>query len=83
MTGVAEQRLKEIASKILLIEQDEISDATSRKDLETWDSMSHLMLVTEIESAFGIMMSDDDVTGIKTFGDIKRVLRRLGVNLEA
>jgi len=81
MAKVSERNLKEITSKILLIDPDDINDGTSRKDVKSWDSMSHLMLVTEIESAFGIMMSDDDITGIRTFGDMKRVLRKLGANL--
>jgi acyl carrier protein len=81
MANVNEGRLREVVSKILLINANDFDNGTSRKDLESWDSMAHLMLVTELESAFGITMSDDDVTGVKTFGDIKRVLRKLGVDL--
>jgi acyl carrier protein len=79
MDSTVEERLKEILAKLFLVDKAEIKDQMSQKDIEAWDSMGHLMLITEVESAFGIMMSDDDITGIKTVGDIKRVLRKLSV----
>jgi len=79
MNSPAEEKLKEILVKVLLVDGTKINDRMSRKDVEEWDSMAHLMLVSEIESEFGIMMSDDDITEIKTVDDIKKVLRKLDV----
>ena len=79
MGNIMEEKLKEIVAKVLLVDKTNINDQTSRKDLEEWDSMAHLMLVNEIESAYEVMISDDDVTGIETVGDIKKILRKLGV----
>jgi len=79
MGSPAEDRLEEILAKVLLIDKANINDKMSRKNTEEWDSMAHLMLVSAIESAFGIVMSDDDVMEIETVGDIKKVLRKVGV----
>ncbi len=79
MSNRNEDRLKEIFAKVFLIDENEVNDKLSRKDLEEWDSMGHLMLITEIESAFGVFIGDEDITKIKTIGDIKKVLRKLGV----
>jgi len=79
MNSPAEEKLKEILVKVLLVDGTKINDRMSRKDVEEWDSMAHLMLVSEIESEFEIMMSDDDITEIKTVDDIKKVLRKLDV----
>ena len=79
MNSSTEEKLKEILAKVLLVDRTKINDRMSRKGVEEWDSMAHLMLVSEIESEFGVMMSDDDITEIKTVGDIKRVLRKLDV----
>jgi len=81
MNSSTEEKLKEILAKVLLVDRTKINDRMSRKDVEEWDSMAHLMLVSEIESEFGVMMSDDDITEIKTVGDIKRVLRKLDVTI--
>ncbi len=73
-------KLKEILAKVLLINRNKISDEMSRNSVEGWDSMAHLMLVTEIEAAFDVAMSDDDIMEIQTVGDIKKALRKLGIN---
>jgi len=39
------------------------------------------MLITEVESAFGVTFSDEDIIEIKTVGDLKSKLRKLGVKL--
>lgn len=79
MDSPANEKLKEILTKVLLVDKSEINDGMSRKNMEDWDSMAHLMLVTEIESAFEITMSDDDITAIQTVGDVKKTLKKLGV----
>ena len=81
MNSSKEEKLKEILAKVLLVDRTKINDRMSRKDVKEWDSMAHLMLVSEIESEFEVMMSDDDITEIKTVGDIKRVLRKLDVGI--
>ena len=79
MSSSSENRLKEIFAKVFLIDEDDIDDKLSRKDVEEWDSMGHLMLISEVESAFGVFINDEDITKIKTVGDVKEVLRKLGV----
>jgi acyl carrier protein len=74
----ADSKLKGILAQVLLIDEDKISDDTSRKKVKEWDSMAHLMLVSEIEGSFDVAMSDDDIMGIQTVGDIKKVLKKLG-----
>ena len=72
----------DIISKILLLEKEQIIDDVSRDDLELWDSMTHLALVSELEQAFDIILSDDDVTEIKTIGDIKKTLNKFEIKVK-
>lgn len=72
-------KLKDILVKVLLVDKKEISDDLSRKDVEEWDSMSHLMLVSEIESVFKVALSDDDIIGIHKVSDIKKILKKNGM----
>ena len=81
MSTANEKRLKEIFAKIFLKDENEIDDQLSRRDVEEWDSMGHLMLITEIESTYGVFVSDEDMTKIKTVGDIKQLLKKLGVSI--
>jgi acyl carrier protein len=73
---------EDIISKILLLENDQIIDSVSRDVLEEWDSMTHLALVSELEQVFDIILSDDDVTEIKTIGDIKKTLNKYKIKVE-
>jgi acyl carrier protein len=79
MTEVQEI-FKDIISKILLLETHQIRDDISRDDIEDWDSMAHLVLVSEFEQAFGIVLSDDDIVEIETIGDFKKILTKYGIN---
>ena len=72
-------KLNKILAKVLLVDEQKISDTMSRKTVKEWDSMAHLMLVSELESAFEITMEDDDIMDIQTVADIKKTLQKLGI----
>ena len=69
-----EDKLLDIISKVLLLDKDKITDDLRRKDFEPWDSMAHLILVSEIESEFDMFFEDEEIVELWTVSDIKRVL---------
>ncbi|UCG00512.1 MAG: acyl carrier protein [Candidatus Heimdallarchaeota archaeon] len=73
---------EDVISKILLLENEQINDNVSRDNLEEWDSMTHLALISELEQVFDIILSDDDVTEIKTIGDIKKTLNKYEIKVK-
>ena len=75
------ERLKLILSNVLNIPPDTITDETSPDNVDLWDSLAGLMLVTELEGQFNIKFSMDEVVAIKNVGDIKRSLSLHGVVL--
>jgi acyl carrier protein len=79
MSNSTDKKLKTILAKVLLIDESQIKDDMSRKTVKEWDSMAHLMLVSEIESAFEVTMDDDDIMEIQTVADIKKTLQKLGI----
>ncbi len=46
-----------------------------------WDSVAHMALVTEIESAFEIMLPTDDVIAMSSFQKAKEIVARNGGGL--
>jgi len=80
MSEDTDKKLKKILAKVLLIDETKISDEMSRKTVKEWDSMAHLMLVSELESAFEVTMDDDDIMEIQTVTDLKKTLQKLGIN---
>jgi len=72
----AEDTLAEIISKVLLLDTNELTDDLKRGDYEPWDSMAHLVLVSEIENKFDIIFEDDEVVDIWTVADIRSLLSK-------
>lgn len=69
-------KLEEIFIKLFQISPDKFTDGLHQDQLETWDSMAHLILVTELEEAFDIQIEEDDILAMKTVGDIKTILTK-------
>ena len=46
---------------------------------EHWDSVGHMILVAELEDAYGLMLDTDDVIGLSDFDAAIRLLERNGV----
>lgn len=55
------------------------TDDVRMEDVAAWDSVSHHRLVLDIEAAYGISLSDEEVVGIVSLSDAERVLAGHGV----
>ena len=75
-------RLKTILARVLEVDENGVNDEMSPDDVDTWDSLHGLMLVSEIESQFKVQFTMNEVTGMKCVKDIKDSLKRHGVELE-
>ena len=49
---------------------------TTAADVEEWDSLMHVTLILEIESAFDVRFSSGDVAGLKSVGDLCALIER-------
>ena len=66
-------RLNEVFSDVF-DEEITVSDATTAADIEDWDSLTHITLISEVEDAFGIKMSMKDVLSLKNVGEMVDVI---------
>ena len=81
MSDTPNKKLNAILGQVLLIDESKIADDLSRKTVKEWDSMAHLMLVSEIESVFEVTLEDDDILEIQTVADIKKTLQKMGITI--
>lgn len=71
--------LSAILSRVLEISEESITDQTGPENVSTWDSFNGLLLVSELEEAYGVEFTMKEITGVKTVGDIKAVLAKHGI----
>jgi len=49
----------------------------------TWDSVAHIALVTEVETAFGVELTPEEITELTSYSKAKEILGRYGVRFAA
>jgi acyl carrier protein len=66
---------EQVVAAALEIEAERIGDDLTPKDIETWDSLGHLTLVTAIEKAFSIKLSMKEVQSIDSLGKLRALVQ--------
>lgn len=51
-----------------------IKDEMTANDVETWDSLTHMLMVTEIEKQFGIKFKLKDLNKMKNVGSLISII---------
>ena len=72
-------KLKEIIANIFELEPSQIKKEMTPADIETWDSLSQLNLISTIEKEFQIKLEIDEIFTVMKIGDIYSLLSKKGV----
>lgn len=73
-------RLEGIVAEKLAMPVGEVNDRTAYNVAKRWDSITHLELVSAIESAFGVEFDVDETTAMSDVKAIRELLRKHGVS---
>lgn len=72
---------QEVFKKLDAIFQDEFDDEsihvtenTTANDIEDWDSLAQIGLITAIEAEFGMKFTMGEVTGMKNVGEMAEII---------
>jgi len=66
MTG----KLKSVFQKVLEENDITITREITAHDIEKWDSLRHIQLISEVERTFGIKFKLREVVSMKNVGDL-------------
>ena len=67
-----EEKVLEILK--MVFELDTVDKTCSQENCEKWDSMGQLNLVVELESEFDISIEPDEISEMKSFNDIIKMI---------
>ena len=68
--------LEKIIAKVLGVDEALITDEAGPDSIESWDSFNALLLIAEMEKNFNTTFTLDEVAGVKTVADIKKILNK-------
>ena len=69
-------KLRAICSKVFNIKESEVAENISKDNTPEWDSLNHLLLLTEIEKQFKFKFTASETVKIKSIKDIETVLKQ-------
>lgn len=72
------ERLTEIFRDVFDDESIEISDSTTADDIEAWDSLEHITLISAVEKAFKMRFTMREVSGMKNVGEMAEIILERG-----
>ena len=67
--------LEDILAEVFSISATSIKDDMSLKDIPSWDSMTHIVLITHLEAHYYFRMTGDEIADLKGVGDIRKILQ--------
>jgi acyl carrier protein len=76
---MTEDALLDLIARTLGIGRAEVTDASDMSNTTKWDSLRQIMLMTELETQYGIELSDHEMLESISVGQIRALLARYGV----
>jgi len=73
--------LEKVFANVFCIPDADVKDELQLQEIATWDSMSHMMLIMQMEEVFKVQLTGDQIADIKSVGDARFALQIQGAKL--
>lgn len=72
-------KMNEVFREVFDEDDITVTDETTAKDIDDWDSLMHITLISEIEDAFAIHFEMKDISKMQNVGEmIDKILSMVG-----
>ena len=71
--------LIELIAGTLAVPPEQVTEESSMENTRKWDSLRHLILMTELETRYGIELSDTEMAEATSVAKIRAVLKTRGI----
>lgn len=68
-----------IFKEVFDVEESVLNENFNYKDIEEWDSLTHLTLISELEAAFDILFETEDILHFGGFTNGLHILSKYGI----
>ena len=76
---MVDNTLLTLIAQTLGIDRSQVTEASEMSNTPKWDSLRQIMLMTELETHYGIELTDREMLESVSVGQIRAVLMRHGV----
>jgi acyl carrier protein len=59
----------------------ELDADTTADDIDDWDSLNHITLMSAVEDEFGLRFTMGEVSGMKNVGEMAEIIKKRGKKL--
>jgi acyl carrier protein len=70
--------LEGIFAEVFAVRQRTVQDSLRLREIPSWDSMSHMLLIARLEERFSIEFTGDEIADFRTVGDIRNAINQHG-----
>lgn len=74
--------LRILFSEVLGVSKEDLTYVSSPKSISQWDSVTNLILISEIEKEYGVVISIEDVYTLKNLGDVFDFIQKRGKDIQ-
>lgn len=68
-----------VFTEVFGVSEAELNEGFTFSQVEIWDSLSHLTLISALEDAFDVMFETEDILHFGGYENGKKILERYGV----
>ena len=72
--------LNNLIADSLSISQSEINEKNDLRDISTWDSMNHMLLISKLEESYEVLFTGDEIVEMTSLSSIRNLLIKKGIN---
>lgn len=76
------EKYNQIFIEVLEVKENELNNEFTFENIEKWDSLGHITLITELEDSFEFMFETEDILNFRSYENGKRLLEKYGVVME-
>lgn len=69
------EKMNSILNTILKKDSIQLTETTTAQDVDGWDSLTHMLIINDIEEAFSLQFSFREIAKFKNVGDICRAIQ--------
>jgi acyl carrier protein len=73
-------KLYQSFANALNISIEQITEELAYQSIAEWDSITHMILISQLEDDFNVSIDTDDVIDMSSVAKAKEILTKLGIN---